>query len=182
MKNYCEMGAGYAIEKAKELNLSEDVKRLIENAYVDGARDVRVFEGMSLRRYQEQAMTTCMESSDNFGYMFLNLVGEVGEFASKVAKAIRKRNVKIADNKYVPDWPKPFAEEKQAGPDDYIALKKELRKEAGDIMWQTAGLCKVMGWTLDEVCQENLDKLAARKKEGTIEGNGDGITKAERGK
>ena len=33
-----------------------------------------------------------------------------------------------------------------------------------------------------EVAQENLDKLAARKKEGTIDGNGDGITKAERGK
>lgn len=182
MKNYREIGADYAIEKAKELNISEDVKRLIENAYVDGAMAVNELEGMSLCRYQERAMTTCMESSDNFCYMFLNLVGEVGEFASKVAKAIRKRNVKIADNKYVPDWPNPFAEEKLAEPDDYVILKKELRKEAGDIMWQTAGLCKVMGWPLNEVCQENLDKLAARKKEGTIEGNGDGITKAERGK
>lgn len=179
MENYCEMGAGYAIEKAKELNLSEDVKRLIENAYVDGARAVSVFDGLSLRRYQEQAMTTCMESSDNFSYMFLNLVGEVGEFASKVAKAIRKEKAYIGGQTEV-DEPNDLTIISDTP--EYAAFCEELRKEAGDIMWQTAGLCKVMGWPLDEVCQENLDKLAARKKEGTIDGNGDGITKAERGK
>lgn len=45
---------------------------------------------MELQEYQKRAMTTCTSSSENFSYMFLNLVGEVGEFASKVAKAIRK--------------------------------------------------------------------------------------------
>ena len=34
---------------------------------------------MELNEYQEQAMTTCTESSQNFSYMMLNLVGEVGE-------------------------------------------------------------------------------------------------------
>ena len=38
---------------------------------------------MELKEYQERAMTTCMPSSENFSYMFLNLVGEVGEFASR---------------------------------------------------------------------------------------------------
>jgi hypothetical protein len=32
-----------------------------------------------------------------------------------------------------------------------------------------------MGWTLEEVAQQNLDKLSARQKVGTIDGNGDGI-------
>ena len=41
---------------------------------------------MTLNEYQEKAMTTCMETCKNFSYMFLNLVGEVGEFASKAAK------------------------------------------------------------------------------------------------
>lgn len=45
---------------------------------------------MTLQEYQERAMTTCMPTSENFAYMMLNLVGEVGEFVSKVAKAIRK--------------------------------------------------------------------------------------------
>ena len=30
---------------------------------------------MELNEYQEQAMTTCTESSQNFSYMMLNLVG-----------------------------------------------------------------------------------------------------------
>ena len=54
-------------------------------------------------------------------------------------------------------------------------MKEELKKELGDILWQTAGLAHVMGWTLEDVAQMNLDKLAARKEAGTIDGNGDGI-------
>jgi hypothetical protein len=45
---------------------------------------------MTLNEYQERAMATCMATCSNFSYMALNLVGEVGEFASKVAKCIRK--------------------------------------------------------------------------------------------
>ena len=52
---------------------------------------------MELNEYQQQAMSTCMPSCDNFGYMFLNLVGEVGELASKVAKGIRKEEVFLFD-------------------------------------------------------------------------------------
>jgi hypothetical protein len=38
---------------------------------------------MTLNEYQQQAMSTCTQSCDNFGYMFLNLVGEVGELAKR---------------------------------------------------------------------------------------------------
>lgn len=34
---------------------------------------------MTLTDYQKQAMTTCMDSCNNFSYMMLNLVGEVGD-------------------------------------------------------------------------------------------------------
>ena len=53
---------------------------------------------MELNEYQKRAMTTCTESSNNFAYMFLNLVGEVGEFAGKVAKHIRKHKLNLNDN------------------------------------------------------------------------------------
>ena len=114
---------------------------------------------MELNEYQEKAMTTCMPSSNNFSYMFLNLVGEVGELASKVAKAIRKEQNRIEYN-------------------DLLVTHtndEELQKEAGDILWQLSGFCTVMGWSLEDVAQQNLDKLQARNAVGTIDGNGDGI-------
>lgn len=115
---------------------------------------------MTLNEYQDKAMTTCMDSCDNFAYMFINLVGEIGEFASKVAKHIRKGNADIDNNQIVSG---------KLSLNDYF----EIRKEAGDCLWQLAGLCKVMGWTLEEVAQENLDKLASRQKRHVIDGEGD---------
>ena len=123
---------------------------------------------MELREYQERAMTTCMESSNNFSYMFLNLVGEVGEFASKVAKSIRKQQ-SIIDNNHLLYYTIPTLDEHQ----------EELKKEAGDILWQLSSLCNVMGWNLEDVARMNLDKLAARKAIGTIDGSGDGIERSK---
>jgi NTP pyrophosphatase (non-canonical NTP hydrolase) len=131
---------------------------------------------MTLNEYQEQAMTTCMESSENFAYMFLNLVGEVGEFASKIAKAIRKKQVSIGSNTSIGRNCFMVRNDNPAMLDfDVLAFDEELKKEAGDILWQLSGLCSVMGWSLEEVAQMNLDKLAARKAVGTIDGSGDGI-------
>ena len=120
---------------------------------------------MNLNEYQQKAMTTCMPSSENFSYMFLNLVGEVGELASKVAKDIRRGNAYISGGSdlYYNDFP------------ELSQHEVELMKEAGDILWQLSGLCMVMGWSLEDVAQMNLDKLAARKAVGTIDGCGDGI-------
>lgn len=111
---------------------------------------------MTLEEYQKQAMTTCMASSENFSYMFLNLVGEVGEFASKIAKAIRKNQISVVYNEIV------------GTTDD-----EELQKEAGDILWQLSGLCSVMGWKLEDIAQQNLEKLASRQQRNVIDGSGD---------
>lgn len=121
---------------------------------------------MDLNEYQERAMTTCMRSSHNFSYMFINLVGEVGELASKVAKAIRKERLEINEN---------VLQAKFATFEETEELNKALMLEAGDVLWELAGLCSAMGWNLNEIAQMNLDKLSARKAIGTIDGNGDGI-------
>ena len=128
---------------------------------------------LTLNDYQERAMTTCMPSCENLSYMLLNLVGEVGEFSSKVAKHIRKEEAGIGSG----DTPNQFYFTAKA---NFLTDRVALRKEAGDILWQLAGLCKVMGWDLEAVAQENLAKLAERAKNGTIAGNGDGVTKEER--
>lgn len=131
---------------------------------------------MQLNDYQKAAMTTCMESSNNFSYMFLNLVGEVGELSSKIAKAIRKKQVSIGGKTSIGRNCFMVRDDDPAMLDfDVLAFDEELKKEAGDILWQLSGLCTVMGWSLEEVAQINLDKLAARKAAGTIDGNGDGI-------
>lgn len=115
-----------------------------------------------------------MPSCENFGYMFLNLVGEMGEFASKVAKAIRKDQLAIG-------WSESCEEANESNlvpTASYFCweeLNEALRAEGGDILWQLMGLYTIMGWNAEEIAQENLAKLAARKAAGTIDGNGDGI-------
>lgn len=117
----------------------------------------------TLNEYQRKAMSTCMDSCDNFAYMFIGMVGEVGEVASKVAKLIRKERVTIAMN-------------------DLIGLencdltdneKLAIIDECGDCLWFIAGLTKTLGFTLEEVAERNIAKLADRKKRGVIDGNGD---------
>lgn len=119
---------------------------------------------MNLNEYQEKALSTCMPSCDNFAYMFLNLVGEVGEFSSKVAKHIRREEINIGCNDLVPGVN--FFNL----PDDATEV---LKAEAGDILWQLSGLCHAMKWSLEDVAKANLDKLASRAQRNVIDGNGD---------
>lgn len=107
-------------------------------------------------------MKTCMPSSNNVAYMLTNLVGEVGEFSSKMAKAIRKGNATIDHNR--------LEFEDMA---DVMELNNALMYEAGDILWQLSGLCTVMGWSLDDVAYANINKLMSRQNRGVIDGEGD---------
>lgn len=50
---------------------------------------------------------------------------------------------------------------------------ESLAYEIGDILWQTAGIAKALGFSLDEIAMMNLNKLASRKERGVIDGNGD---------
>lgn len=103
---------------------------------------------MELNDYQAQAMTTALPSALSKEYMFLNLAAEAGEVAGLLAKAGR-------DGWYV----------------DELRAKAVL--ELGDVLWQVAGCCEVLGLSLSDVAQANLDKLASRKERGKISGSGD---------
>ena len=121
---------------------------------------------MTLNEYQQQAMTTCLPEANNFTYMMLNLTAEVGEFAGKVAKAIRNGQYKMKPN----GNPCPAI---STSLHDVVQTQCALKKEAGDILWQLSGLCSVMGWRLEEIAQQNFDKLADRKSRQVIDGSGD---------
>ena len=112
---------------------------------------------MELNEYQKQAMSTCTKSSNNDAYMILNLIGEVGEVCSKLAKLIRKEEANMNENQF-------FIKVKDREP---IAL------ELGDVLWQLSGTCNSLGFSLEEVAQMNLSKLRSRKERNKIIGEGD---------
>jgi NTP pyrophosphatase (non-canonical NTP hydrolase) len=99
---------------------------------------------MELNDYQELAVDMKLPTAD-MDYLLLGLVGEVGEFYSPIAKAIRD-DTEIEDN----------------------LLKKEL----GDILWFIATISSELGLTLNDIAEANIKKLQSRKLRGTIGGSG----------
>lgn len=113
---------------------------------------------MELIVYQKRAMQTCMATSNNFSYMMLNMMAELGEMSGKIAKQIRKGQASIDNNQLC---------ELDAD------TKQEVCKELGDVLWQLSGLCTVLGVSLEDIAEANLKKLADRQKRNVIDGNGD---------
>lgn len=106
---------------------------------------------MTLNEYQLKAIETAIYPRKySIIYPALGLCGESGEVSDKVKKVLR-------DNKCN------FTEEK----------KNEIAKELGDVMWYIAALSKDLGFTLEEICKINIDKLHSRKERNVINGNGD---------
>lgn len=114
---------------------------------------------MSLDEYQKRAMTTCMDTCNNYEYMLLNLVGEVGELCGKIAKHIRKGEAELNDGGMVL-----IIGQEQ---------KELLEKELGDVLWQLSGVATVMDTKLSDIARQNLEKLASRQQRNVIDGNGD---------
>lgn len=109
--------------------------------------------GLQINEYQRKSHLTADYPGKNegdFTYPVMGLTEEAGEVSGKFAKAVRDEDGKITD-------------ERRA------AIKKEL----GDVCWFVAEISTLLGFTLEEVMQGNLDKLASRKERGVIHGSGD---------
>lgn len=103
-----------------------------------------------------------MPTSMNPFYMLLGLGEEVGELMGKFSKAVRKGKIKV-HIEYAEDF---VGEERQE-------FEDLVKKELGDVMWMTAGVSNIMGFTNEEVAQANIDKLASRHQRNVIDGEGD---------
>lgn len=118
---------------------------------------------LSLDEYQNRTQDTAIYPGQGTPlgliYCALKMNGEAGEFAEHVGKAIR-------DDGYCEPVDQRWGE---LTPDRHALLKKEL----GDIGWYLAAAARELGFTLSEVMQENLDKLADRKARGVLGGSGD---------
>lgn len=106
---------------------------------------------LTLNAYQTGALTTAVYADQwKVIYPALKLTGEAGEVSEKIGK-----NIRDGDGTYSDEF------------------KKELAKELGDVLWYIAALGRDIGYTLEEIGQMNLDKLASRKARNVISGSGD---------
>lgn len=106
---------------------------------------------MEINEYQKAALTTAVYPEDkSIIYPALGMCGEAGEVADKVKKVIRDNNQNFTNDR-----------------------KREIAKEIGDVLWYCATLSHDLGFSLEEVAQMNIDKLASRQRRGKLSGSGD---------
>lgn len=112
---------------------------------------------MNFDEYQKQASTTdlmsgAMSSANDPSFVakVLGLVGESGEVAEKFKKIIRDKQGNISK-----------------------ADKQEIAKELGDVLWYLAVIAKYMDLSLNDIADQNLEKLFSRKARGVSHGSGD---------
>tara|TARA_R100000988_G_C3859627_1_gene98689 strand:- start:59 stop:421 length:363 start_codon:yes stop_codon:yes gene_type:complete len=113
--------------------------------------DIDAFEfynkaDLTLTEYQNAAATTAIyPASVQILYPTLGLAGEAGEVANKVKKIVR----------------------------DGKLDKEGIASELGDCLWYIAAVCRDLGLNMGDIAADNLAKLAKRKQNNTIQGNGD---------
>ena len=95
-------------------------------------------------------------------YPFLALAEEAGEVAGKVAKIMRGDEG--------PEFARIFNNNPENLP---IASRNTIIAELGDVLWQVQQCCTELGFSLEDVANQNLTKLADRKARNVIKGNGD---------
>ena len=107
---------------------------------------------MDANTYQTGALQTAIypNMSNNFIYPTLGLVGEAGEVAEKAKKIIRDGDGTLTEE-----------------------TRKKMALELSDVCWYVAVLAYELDYTLEEIMQMNLDKLASRQQRGVLSGSGD---------
>ena len=104
-----------------------------------------------LDMYQQVAKQTAIYPREQaIIYPTLGLTGEAGEVANKVKKIIRDGTI-----------------------ENHEGLIQEISSEIGDCLWYISVLADDIGVKLSDIANNNLVKLANRKKKGTIHGSGD---------
>lgn len=120
---------------------------------------------MNFKDYQKRASTTAVypkpeisyndtyRVSDEFldavriipiMYCALGLAGESGEVAEQVKKSWRN-NMEVTDDR-----------------------KDKIKSELGDVLWYVAQLATELNLDLEEISENNLEKLSARKSAGAL--------------
>jgi len=102
---------------------------------------------VDLHDYQQKTLDTWIGES-KLMHAFLGVVGEGGELAENLKKHLR-------------------------GDYDMEEVKRRAFKELGDVLYYVAVTAHELGLDLNEIAEHNIAKLAKRKAEGKIRGDGD---------
>lgn len=108
---------------------------------------------MTFDEYQKQALTTAITNPDPLmdkTIWAMGVAGEAGEVIEKWKKIVAYKDGKLT-------------EEDTA----------ELGKELGDVVWYIAVLADRLELSLDEIMQNNLQKLLDRQQRNVQKGAGD---------
>lgn len=108
---------------------------------------------MELNEYQRQTAVTAIYPGrgQTTGLLYAGLgLGEAGEIQGKIKKVLRDSDGILTTE----------AAEAIAG-------------EVGDLLWYVARVADELGYTLNEIAENNLFKLMDRKNRGVLQGSGD---------
>lgn len=112
----------------------------------------RKANNMDFNQYQELARKTAIYPNvgNNLWYPALGLCGESGEVAERVKKLYRDFDgLPTADFVY------------------------HTKKELGDVLWYVSNLASELGFDLNDIAQENINKLSDRQNRNVLHGSGD---------
>ena len=105
----------------------------------------------SFSNYQKQSSQTAIyDNVDLVIYPALGLVSEAGEVADKVKKVLRDNG-----GHFSPE------------------TKQAIADELGDVLWYIAAMCNDVNINMEDVAQNNLNKLNSRMARNVIKGSGD---------
>lgn len=111
---------------------------------------------MTFDEYQQKALTTAYTDPSYVDTLMdktiwaMGVAGEAGEVVEKWKKIVAYKEGKITD-----------------------AELQDLGKELADVVWYIAVMAHSLGLSFDDIMEQNIRKLADRKKRGVIKGAGD---------
>lgn len=108
---------------------------------------------MNFDQYMEAAAKTAIyprEELEGVLYTSLGLVSEAGEVAGKVKKMLRDDKGKVT-----------------------FERAEAIHAEIGDVLWYCAMLAHELGFSLQDIAEGNIKKLADRMSRNAIKGSGD---------
>lgn len=117
---------------------------------------------MNPNDYQKEAFSFA-SYGDNATYAYAGLAEEAGEVLGKFAKFIRKHQG--IEPMAAASWETLKA--------DVAEYRKALKKELGDVLWMVSAIATQEGLKLDDIMNDNIEKLKDRLSRGVIVGEGD---------